>query len=175
MRRSRTTSSASQSHAPARLTCPARWRTCPDCPAEDNAGVQNPFRRLQARACLPNTARALVTREEIVAFAAEYDPQPMHLDEEAGAQDHARRAVGLGLAHLRAHDAHDLRRLSARTRPRWAPTPSKRCNGSNPSARATASPCADRARDPRLANRGRRWASSASLMRNVQRGRRTRR
>jgi acyl dehydratase len=27
----------------------------------------------------------LVTREEIVAFAAEFDPQPMHLDEEAGA------------------------------------------------------------------------------------------
>ena len=26
----------------------------------------------------------LVTREEIVAFAALYDPQPMHLDEEAG-------------------------------------------------------------------------------------------
>jgi acyl dehydratase len=25
----------------------------------------------------------LVTREEIVAFAAEFDPQPMHLDEEA--------------------------------------------------------------------------------------------
>ena len=25
----------------------------------------------------------LVTREEIVAFAAEYDPQPMHLDEDA--------------------------------------------------------------------------------------------
>ncbi len=25
----------------------------------------------------------LVTREDIVAFAAEYDPQPMHLDEEA--------------------------------------------------------------------------------------------
>ena len=25
-----------------------------------------------------------VTREEIVAFAAQYDPQPMHLDEEAG-------------------------------------------------------------------------------------------
>ena len=25
-----------------------------------------------------------VTREEIVAFASEYDPQPMHLDEEAG-------------------------------------------------------------------------------------------
>ena len=27
----------------------------------------------------------LVTREEIVAFAAEFDPQPMHLDETAGA------------------------------------------------------------------------------------------
>lgn len=26
----------------------------------------------------------LVMREEIIAFAAEYDPQPMHLDEEAG-------------------------------------------------------------------------------------------
>ena len=26
----------------------------------------------------------LVTREEIIAFAAEFDPQPMHLDEEAG-------------------------------------------------------------------------------------------
>jgi acyl dehydratase len=25
-----------------------------------------------------------VTREEIIAFAAEFDPQPMHLDEEAG-------------------------------------------------------------------------------------------
>ena len=25
----------------------------------------------------------LITREEIVAFAAEYDPQPMHLDEQA--------------------------------------------------------------------------------------------
>ena len=27
----------------------------------------------------------LVTRDEIVAFAAEFDPQPMHLDEAAGA------------------------------------------------------------------------------------------
>ena len=26
----------------------------------------------------------LVSREEIIAFAAEFDPQPMHLDEEAG-------------------------------------------------------------------------------------------
>ena len=26
----------------------------------------------------------LITREEIVAFAAQFDPQPMHLDEDAG-------------------------------------------------------------------------------------------
>jgi acyl dehydratase len=31
-----------------------------------------------------NYGPRLVTREEIIAFAAEYDPQPMHLDEEAG-------------------------------------------------------------------------------------------
>jgi acyl dehydratase len=35
----------------------------------------------------------LVTREEIVAFAAEFDPQPMHLDEEA-----ARHSILGGLA-----------------------------------------------------------------------------
>jgi acyl dehydratase len=35
----------------------------------------------------------LVTREEIVAFAAEFDPQPMHLDEEA-----ARHSMLGGLA-----------------------------------------------------------------------------
>jgi acyl dehydratase len=34
-----------------------------------------------------------VTREEIIAFAAEYDPQPMHLDEEA-----AKRTMLRGLA-----------------------------------------------------------------------------
>jgi acyl dehydratase len=31
-----------------------------------------------------NYGPRLVTREEIVGFAAEFDPQPMHLDEEAG-------------------------------------------------------------------------------------------
>ena len=35
----------------------------------------------------------LITREEIVAFAAQYDPQPMHLDEEAGRNS---RLGGLG-------------------------------------------------------------------------------
>jgi acyl dehydratase len=39
------------------------------------------------------TAPRLVTREEIVAFAAEFDPQPMHLDEEA-----ARNSILGGLA-----------------------------------------------------------------------------
>jgi acyl dehydratase len=34
-----------------------------------------------------------VTREEIISFAAEYDPQPMHLDEEAG-----RRSMAGGLS-----------------------------------------------------------------------------
>jgi acyl dehydratase len=34
-----------------------------------------------------------VTREEIISFAAEYDPQPMHLDEDAG-----RRSLAGGLS-----------------------------------------------------------------------------
>ena len=40
----------------------------------------------------------VITREEIIAFAAEFDPQPMHLDEEAGERQSARRPGGLGLA-----------------------------------------------------------------------------
>lgn len=39
------------------------------------------------------TGPRLVTREEIVAFSAEFDPQPMHLDEEA-----ARASILGGLA-----------------------------------------------------------------------------
>jgi acyl dehydratase len=39
------------------------------------------------------TGPRLVTREEIVAFAAEFDPQPMHLDEDA-----ARASILGGLA-----------------------------------------------------------------------------
>jgi acyl dehydratase len=37
-----------------------------------------------------------VTREEIVAFAAEYDPQPMHLDEEAASKTMLRGLSGSG-------------------------------------------------------------------------------
>ena len=53
--------------------------------------------------------RALITREEIIAFAAEFDPQPMHLDEEAAERQSARRACGVGLAQLLSPDAHDQR------------------------------------------------------------------
>src|ERR1700761_1882949 len=37
-----------------------------------------------------------VTREEIVAFAAEYDPQPMHLDEEAASKSMLKGLAGSG-------------------------------------------------------------------------------
>jgi len=37
-----------------------------------------------------------VTREEIIAFAAEYDPQPMHLDEDAARQSMLRGLAGSG-------------------------------------------------------------------------------
>ncbi|MGT2503813.1 MaoC family dehydratase [Bradyrhizobium guangxiense] len=37
-----------------------------------------------------------VTRDEIVAFAAEFDPQPMHLDEEAASKSMLRGLSGSG-------------------------------------------------------------------------------
>lgn len=37
-----------------------------------------------------------VTREDIIAFAAEYDPQPMHLDEEAASKSMLRGLSGSG-------------------------------------------------------------------------------
>ncbi len=37
-----------------------------------------------------------VTREEIVAFAAEFDPQPMHLDEEAASKSMLKGLSGSG-------------------------------------------------------------------------------
>jgi acyl dehydratase len=48
----------------------------------------------------------LVTREEIIAFAAEFDPQPMHLDEEA-----ARSTLLGGLAASGWHSCAILMRL----------------------------------------------------------------
>jgi acyl dehydratase len=40
------------------------------------------FEDLEPGAVITHGART-ITREEIIAFAAEFDPQPMHLDEEA--------------------------------------------------------------------------------------------
>ena len=52
-----------------------------------------------------------VTREEMLAFAAEFDPQPMHLDDEAASRSDAEWALGFGLVSLLDHDAGDVRRL----------------------------------------------------------------
>ncbi len=38
----------------------------------------------------------LVTREEVIAFASRYDPQPFHLDDEAAAQTHFGRLSASG-------------------------------------------------------------------------------
>src|SRR5437660_12854431 len=50
----------------------------------------------------------LVTREEIIAFAAEFDPQPMHLDEEA-----ARHSMLGGLAASGWHTCVLMMRIVA--------------------------------------------------------------
>jgi acyl dehydratase len=50
----------------------------------------------------------VVTREEIIAFAAEFDPQPMHLDEEA-----AKRTMLGGLAASGWHTCALMMRLYA--------------------------------------------------------------
>ena len=55
-----------------------------------------------------NTARAWSPREEIIAFAAEFDPQPMHLDEEA-----ARATMLGGLAASGWHTCCILMRMCA--------------------------------------------------------------
>ena len=52
-----------------------------------------------------------VSRDEILAFAAEFDPQPMHLDEEAAGRSMLRGSVRLRLAPLLADDADDGRWL----------------------------------------------------------------
>jgi acyl dehydratase len=50
----------------------------------------------------------LVTREEIVAFSAEFDPQPMHLDEDAG-----RASMLTGLASSGWHSCALMMRIIA--------------------------------------------------------------
>ena len=44
-----------------------------------------------------------ISAEQIVAFASEFDPQPMHLSEEAGRQS----ILGGLVAHLQPADADD--------------------------------------------------------------------
>ena len=55
----------------------------------------------------------LVSADEIVEFASEFDAQPIHLDEEAGKASILGGLVRLGLAHLRDVHAHAVRRLPA--------------------------------------------------------------
>ena len=64
----------------------------------------------------------VVTAEEIVEFAREFDPQPFHLDEAAAREIDGRRLDRLGLAQRGADDADQLRRiLPALERPRGRP------------------------------------------------------
>src|SRR5215470_13163959 len=73
-----------------------------------------------------------VTREEILEFAAEYDPQPMHLDEEA-----AKKTILNGLSssgwHLCAVMVRQINpsniTLIITAPPRWARRGSTRCAG----------------------------------------------
>jgi len=71
----------------------------------------------------------LVTREEIITFAAEFDPQPLHLDEDA-----ARAGMLGGLSASRWHSCCLVMRMSTdglfgRTASP-APRRSRRCAGS---------------------------------------------
>ena len=47
-----------------------------------------------------------VTKEEIVEFAQKYDPQPFHLDEEAGKAMHFGGLVRIRMAYLLDGHAH---------------------------------------------------------------------
>ncbi len=46
-----------------------------------------------------NTGRLRVDKEQIFAFAKQFDPQPFHLDEAGGAQIAVSRTGGERLAH----------------------------------------------------------------------------
>ena|SRR5205085_3660865 len=63
------------------------------------------FEDLAAGAVIAHGAHT-ITREEIVAFAAEFDPQPMHLDEEA-----AKKTMLGGLAASGWHTCAIMMRL----------------------------------------------------------------
>ena len=58
------------------------------------------------------TGEATVSKEDIKRFAAEFDPQPFHLDEEA-----AKKTILKGLAASGWHTAAIAMRLAAESRP----------------------------------------------------------
>ena len=74
----------------------------------------------------PSTSvRYEFTPEAIKAFARKYDPQPFHVDEEAGQEKRARRALRFGLAHGVGLDEMQ-HRIGAGTDGQWdgpGPTP----------------------------------------------------
>ena len=53
----------------------------------------------------------LVTREEIIAFAEEFDPAPFHLSEEGGKASVMGGLCCLRLAHLFYRHANDVRQF----------------------------------------------------------------
>ena len=74
----------------------------------------------------------LVTRDDIIRFASEFDPQPFHLDEAA-----AQRTPLKGLAASGWHTAAIAMRLAVDIRP-FGPTPSVRARRGR---LAVAGPC----------------------------------
>ena len=58
------------------------------------------------------TDTAVVSKEDIIRFAQEYDPQPFHLDEEA-----AKKSILGGLAASGWHTAAIAMRLAANSKP----------------------------------------------------------
>ena len=100
----------------------------------------------------------LVTREEIVAFAAEFDPQPMHLDEAAAS---ATMLGGLGASGW--HMCCLMMRIIAdgfvlNSSSMGGPA-SRKCAGSRRCGRARTSACARRCSKRAPPKAGRTWAS----------------
>ena len=57
------------------------------------------FDDLQPWECVSKAVRFSVTKEGIKRFAAEFDPQPFHLDEAAAEKTVFKGFRGIGLAH----------------------------------------------------------------------------
>ena len=101
-----------------RATPPCRWWTFREAADGDHAVLGRPAARQRAR-----TRTTSVSAEEIKEFAGRYDPQPFHLDEEAG-----RRSMFGGLCAsgwqtcalaMRLTVDNMLKDSSSRARPGW--------------------------------------------------------